>query len=337
MKNSHTFDPELKAEAGPRKLIFCFDGTWNDPSDVHELDSDITNVLKLHRAAVKDKRQKSFYFEGVGTGGKVDEIIGGATGAGASRIRNQAYVKLVRSYRSGDEVYVFGFSRGAAIARLFVNLLEKEGIPRTIEYNEKRNRFKTKGEVHPLKVRFLGLFDTVASFGLAVNVAGIPFQQINLGKDLAIGPIVEEGAHLVALHEDRNAFVPTLMEAADHIDEIWFPGVHSDVGGGYKEQGISNNALTYMLQRAEAAGLRFDPVQKERFEPNLTHIIHDRMKEDYPLGLGFREIFVLRNGEKCPDSRPRIHHSAITRYQRMGERMPTPLERLNELFDIVEG
>ncbi|MEM7656663.1 MAG: DUF2235 domain-containing protein [Bacteroidota bacterium] len=336
MKYTHIFDPNLPAEGGSRNLVFCFDGTWNDPSDVHELDSDITNILKIHRSAVQDQRQQSFYFQGVGTGGKLDQIVGGATGAGASRIRNQAFVKLVRNYRAGDRIYVFGFSRGAAIARLFSNLIEKEGIPQTIEYNEKKNRFKTAGTKHTVGVRFLGLFDTVASFGLAVNIAGIPFQQINLGKDLAIGPSVEQVVHLVALHEDRNAFTPTLVEASDRVEEVWFPGVHSDVGGGYSEQGISDNALTFMMARAEVAGLRFSSEGKADVRPNLTHTIHDRLKEDYPLGLSFREVFALEDGKKSIQ-KPKIHQSVLDRYKRLGESVPAPLERLAGHYEIVEA
>ncbi|MEZ4829317.1 MAG: DUF2235 domain-containing protein [Bacteroidia bacterium] len=329
MKNTHHTQLDKLSGGKPRNLIFCFDGTWNDPSDKHEKGSDITNVLKTYEAAVRDDSQIAFYYSGVGTqGGKVDEIVGGATGAGANKIRNQGYVDLVKNYRPGDRVFVFGFSRGAAIARLFANQVHGEGIPETIHYSEGKKKYKAEGDSTSIPIKMMGIYDTVASFGIPVNIAGIPFQQIDLGRDLAIPPNVEKVFHLVAFHEDRNTFRPTLIEHADNVEEIWFPGVHSNVGGGYADNGISDIALKFMLTQAQENGMRFKPDRLAAIHPNITGWIFDRLKEDYPLGLSPRDIVVIEKGD-ASSRPPKIHYTVFDWVKRFANRTPPQLEKLN--------
>ncbi|MDX2245716.1 MAG: DUF2235 domain-containing protein [Bacteroidia bacterium] len=336
MKNVHHTQLGQSAGQKSRNLIFCFDGTWNDPSDKLEKGSDITNVLKTYNAAVQDKNQMAFYYSGVGTqGGKLDEIVGGATGAGAGKIRNQGYVDLVKNYRPGDKVFVFGFSRGAAIARLFANQVHQEGIPETLHFTDQKKKYKTQGKSTPVEISLLGLYDTVASFGIPVNIAGIPFQQIDLGRELSIPPNVKRVFHLVAFHEDRNTFRPTLVNHAENVEEIWFPGVHSNVGGGYNDNGISDIALKYMVERAAENGMLFKADHLAKIRPNFTGIVFDRLKEDYPLGLSPRDIVVIENGEASPLP-PKIHYTVFEWIKRFANRTPPQLEKLKGNYIVSD-
>ena len=338
MKHSFTPQLDLKTRSSKpgRNLIFCFDGTWNDPTDAFEKGSDITNVRKIHNLTLQDETQKVFYFAGVGTGGSVDKYLGGLTGKGADGIRNQAYIKLVTNYQPEDRIFVTGFSRGAAISRLFAQLVHSEGIPERIDFTGKKKRFKTRGEKHAVKIEMLGIFDTVASFGLPSDVAGIPFQQINLFKDLTVAPNVKCVKHLVAIDEGRNTFKPTLCNAADHIEEIWFPGVHADVGGGYSDSGISDIALDYMIKQFQHKGVRFDKQKLSEVKPNLTGQVHDKVREDYSLKLIHRVIEVLQNN-KASSIRPRIHHTVFDRIKRFGLATPPHIERLGDSYELISA
>lgn len=334
MKNTLHTQLNLQRSGKSRNLVFCFDGTWNDPSDAYEKGSDITNILKLHQSLVQDDTQESFYFEGVGTGEGLDKYIGGATGKGANKIRNRGFVTLVENYRPGDKIFVFGFSRGAAIARMFAALVNKRGIPEILHFSAKRARFKTKGKSHEVAIDMLGVFDTVASFGIPVDL-GINFQQIDLFKDLTVAENVKKAFHLLAFHEGRRTFIPTLMNAQDSVEEVWFPGVHSDVGGGYSESGISDISLRYMMDQAEGLGLRFDPTEAAKVKPNITDLIHDRVREDWALRLENREITVKASNQSSSHS-PKIHQTVFDRIKRLGDHMPPHLERLNGNYVVID-
>lgn len=337
MKNTHHTQLNQAANReNPRNLIFCFDGTWNDPSDQHEKGSDITNVLKTYNAAIQDKSQLAFYYSGVGTqGGKLDEVVGGATGSGANKIRNQGYVDLVKNYRLGDRIFVFGFSRGAAIARLFANQVNQEGIPKTIHFTDQKKKYKAEGDSTTVEITMMGIYDTVASFGIPVNIAGIPFQQIDLGRELSIPGNVGKVFHLVAFNEDRNTFRPTLVNYAENVEEIWFPGVHSNVGGGYSDNGMSDIALKYMIERAKENGMRFKEDHIAKLRPNFTGMVYDRLKEDYPLGLSPRDLVVIKNGG-ASDLPPKIHYTVFEWIKRFANRTPPHLEKLNGNYIVSD-
>ncbi|MEL6253071.1 MAG: DUF2235 domain-containing protein [Bacteroidota bacterium] len=312
-----------------RSLIFCFDGTWNDPSDIYDKGFDITNVLKTYNALVQNETQKAFYYQGIGTeGGEFDKIVGGVTGKGANRIRNKAFIDLVHNYRPGDKIFITGFSRGAAISRMFAQLIHKEGVPEEIEFNDKKRKFKTKGDkLDSPKVELMGIYDTVASFGLPSDIAGIPFQQINLFKNFDIADTTKEVVHLVAVHEGRNTFKPTLCNLREGVDEIWFPGIHSDVGGGYEDKGISDISLDFMVKRFQNRGVKFSEEKLKEINPNITGKIHDKVKEEYKLKLVHRDIEVWKNG-KAVNLPPKIHQTVWDRIERFGESVPAHVKKV---------
>lgn len=209
--------------------LYAFDGTWNED----EIDgAKDTNVVKFRDAYTG----RSFYLEGVGMRlGFVGKILGGLTGGGA-RIRiAEAMEQLDRNMANGDRtIDIIGFSRGAALALHFANDIQED---------------RSGAEI-----RFLGLWDVVASFG-------IPGNNLNIGWTLTLPPNVRTCCHTMALDERRGNFPLTRVQtatseppASERLQEVWFRGVHSDVGGG-ASAGLSSIALCWMLRRAREAGL----------------------------------------------------------------------------------
>jgi pimeloyl-ACP methyl ester carboxylesterase len=223
-----------------KKLIFCFDGTCNDPADSGDFfeDSSISNIVKLHAFFggklsplngnnVKTPGQHSFYYSGVGTRGnwltqKFNSIFAPPDGD-MKDILDEAAKDLKKYGGTEDEIYIFGFSRGAAIARIFAAKIAR-------------------------KVKFLGVFDTVAATrgSLDLNPNTYPASGI-IFEDGTMGAHIEEAAHLVSIDEKRIAFQPTLFNKDKRITEVWFAGVHSDVGGGYWFDGLSDITLKFMI------------------------------------------------------------------------------------------
>ena len=212
--------------------LYAFDGTWN--KDEAEEGAD-TNVVKFAEAYTEE----TCYRPGVGTRfGKLGKIFGGLFGAGADQRLDEMLQELDSNFADGDRVIdIIGFSRGAALALDFANMVNdrKQGAP----------------------IRFVGLWDTVASFGL-------PGNRINIGHKLTLPDNVEHCFHAMSLDERRGNFPLTRVNAPKggkpidgRAEEVWFRGVHSDVGGG-QCVGLSSIALVWMLCRAQRCGLPID-------------------------------------------------------------------------------
>ena len=223
-----------------KKLIFCFDGTCNSPQDSDDFfeDTSISNVLKLHAffggklnpmnsKNLTLNNQHSFYYSGVGTRGnwlkrKFNAMFAPPYGD-MDDILDEARADLHANFSEGDDIYIFGFSRGAAIARMFAAHL-------------------------PHKVKFLGVFDTVAATrgSLDLNPGTFPASGI-VFENGTLGSHVEKAVHLLSLDEKRILFQPTLFNMDERVTEIWFSGVHSDIGGSYWFDGLSDITLQFML------------------------------------------------------------------------------------------
>jgi hypothetical protein len=233
--------------------LYAFDGTWNKPDtkdDSVDKNTNVYNFLKYY-AAADTETQKSLeaYEEGVGTRlGVPGRIVGGFFGAGG-RTRVQELVKSFSENwrRNGTEdrtVDIIGFSRGAALALHFCNQLVK-GV-------------EIDGEKIKPDIRVLGLWDVVPSFGLP-GLIFPEFHEMNIGWELDVPANVHHCFHAMALDERRGAFNVHRLDPehddAPRIQELWFRGVHSDVGGGNGNVGRNKIALAWMLQRAAESGL----------------------------------------------------------------------------------
>jgi uncharacterized protein (DUF2235 family) len=253
--------------------LYAFDGTGNEDRDDDERD---TNVVKFF-AAYEDKEKDndpddelgSLYVKGIGRMARTffGDSLAQAFGVGGHRRVRQALRRLRNNVRQGDtKIDVIGFSRGAGIAISFVNELAEE---------------------HPeLKVRFMGLWDTVAQFGL-------PGERLQAGHDLTCPRNVERCYHALALDENRALFPLTRLlrddKPVDGFIEAWFRGVHSDVGGGNGNNGLNWISLHWMFKAAQREGL---PIPESEVQRNLL-----RKSKSTPL---------IRSHKVAADARRRV-------------------------------
>jgi uncharacterized protein (DUF2235 family) len=275
--------------------LYAFDGTWN--KDKPGTDED-TNVLKFANAY---RPQDSVHYQsGVGTRlGLAGRIVGGITGAGAlSRIK-RALDRLERNFKDGDtDIDVIGFSRGAAIAIEFAFRVFQKGV----------------GRVKQPPVRFLGLWDCVPSFGIPGNDKNIGWHVNNLPDN------VGHCFHALALDERRGTFPLNRLSArVDHADqpgrlfELWFRGVHSDVGGGNKNPGLSDGALHAMFKSALRCGLDLDPAAVEQARlgarPDTPISVHKRDPIPDPFRIVNWNDRVHVSVSFRADEKPRAHNN----------------------------
>jgi uncharacterized protein (DUF2235 family) len=271
-----------------KNIVICCDGTGNEFGDHN------SNVVKLYSALVIDgKRQVGYYHPGVGTMGAPSAhnrisktwsvVMGLAFGAGLLGNVGDAYRYLMNAYEDGDNVYLFGFSRGAYTVRALAGVLHMFGllcpgndglIPYVIRLYAKRTR-DAAGMTHTFEVaegfkstfcrhcplHLVGVWDTVSSVGWVWDPLKLPYTGQN--------PDMANGRHAVSIDERRCYFRNNLWGnqlPGQNLKQVWFAGVHSDVGGSYAaaESGLSQIALEWMLCEALSFGLLVDPVKADQ-------------------------------------------------------------------------
>ena len=282
-----------------RKLIVCCDGTWNTPKQEDNGVPSPTNVYKLYRAISDIPEQLTYYHPGIGTEGHaVERILDGAFGSSIGEHIQSAYYWLAENYRQADQIYLFGFSRGAFTVRSLAGMLNSCGL---LDFDklavQKRRWARVKAaykayrqgdlsfwEGKKVAVKFLGVWDTVGALGIPddAEVLNALFDNKDKWKfhDTALGDHIEIARHAIALDEKRSSFTCTRWSnAGQHKDakEMWFPGVHSDVGGGYEDSSLSDVALNWMLKEAKEGGLEFKDVG-DQIKPNWRGPMHDSYK-----------------------------------------------------------
>jgi len=300
-----------RASRGRNLVILC-DGTGNELGGALSdkvSDIRISNVLKLYRIAEKGKRQLVYYSPGVGTIGRVDwlfrwkqkvlGVLGLITGYGLDDNVLGAYRFLAENWEDGDQIYLFGFSRGAWTARVLAGLVQLIGLVRPPQLNMCDNALATykraaKDNKLPIAwhfarvigsrfptIHFMGLWDTVASVIVPrsdrmwiPSLETLPYTEHN--------PSVRIFRHALALDERRRMFrvakwaqpqnhVPNRFRPEEKVDQDieqrWFAGVHSDIGGGYREDesGLSKIPLIWMVEEAKKAGLKITEVNLRKF------------------------------------------------------------------------
>ena len=344
-----------------RTLVFSFDGTGNEPQDASGFkhDESVSNIMKLHvlmGGGLEEDRsetctkaggiQKTHYYNGIGTqedgetipliGSLIAKVRRGVNSAlapswgDARRILKQAAKDLKElEPAANDCIVVFGFSRGAALARKFASRVL---------------------EAHPeLRIAFLGVFDTVAAMD-GIHTKGEAISSDVVFENGTLHPHISRAVHIVSLDEDRVAFEPTLIncdkEKPDRITEVWFPGVHSDIGGGYWHDGLADVSLDFMIKKCREAleeGINIAQptaeeicrLLKEQGEilklldiddilvyPNVTGMVHRHTTGSgklYPKDV--RKVCVRDNDRPVsPDEcRPVVHHSVKARFDLVAE------------------
>lgn len=258
-----------------KNIVVLSDGTGQDGGEGPD-----SNVYKLFKMLQnRSARQIVFYDPGLGTDWR--KITGSAAGMGITKNILQCYRFIFDHYEDGDSIYLFGFSRGATTVRSMSGFIHLFGMlpkarPELIKKAYKIYRIgnKKKREAaasdfierhHTMwcKIKFLGVWDTVAALGIPIKgidvvVDKIPFLKHNF-HDLFLSESVEHACHALAIDDERKTFHPKLWELAiaghQTMKQVWFCGMHSDVGGGYRAQGLSDIALDWMVKNAETYGL----------------------------------------------------------------------------------
>ncbi len=307
----------------PRNLVFCCDGTANQYGTVN------TNVIHLYKRLADCPEQIARYEPGVGTfsplglddRGFTGRTLGKLFGHGLSENIENGYRFLMRHYRDGDRVFLFGFSRGAYAVRALAGMLRKCGLlypeqAACVPYA--RRLYQTRGNdaeaagfratfSRPCPVYFMGLWDTVASLGYIYSRRR--FFNARLGED------VRAGCHALSIDERRPKFEPLLWDEAraapdQTIEQVWFAGAHADVGGGYAERGLAEITLQWMLHRATNHGLRIDPAAVPPRPADPAAPMHRPWRS-----IGGRLLRALHLGSRPrnPPPQARVHQSVEAR------------------------
>src|SRR5712691_484956 len=289
-----------------KKLIVCADGTWNTENETDRGFPCPTNVTKIARALLPTDQngmpQLVRHIDGVGTEFGV-QFRGGAVGRGIFHNVVVGYRFLYQNYEEGDQILLFGFSRGAYTVRSLSGLIRNSGIlrrgeescedeavalyrdyaPETAADGETSIRFRA-AHSYETKIELIGVWDTVGALGIPGLdgrfriLKGLDWQF----HDVTLSSRVKNAFHALAIHEHRAGFVPTLWErkpdapADQTLEQVWFSGVHADVGGGYPQAGLSDVALLWMMNKAESQGkLAFDRAPLVNFRPDPLAKGHD--------------------------------------------------------------
>ncbi|MET7599025.1 DUF2235 domain-containing protein [Streptomyces sp. NPDC004082] len=354
-----------------KRLVVCCDGTWNYADQPSK-----TNVAKValsvRQGSAVGKDQRVYYHSGVGTD-RWERLRGGAFGVGLSRNVAEAYRFLVETYEPDDELFLFGFSRGAFTARSLAGLVRNCGILRREHADRAQaawSLYRDRNE-HPsgaastlfrrsyareTGIDFIGVWDTVGALGIPMPSAAPLQWPVNAFNhrwafhDTELSSWVKGAFHALAIDETRSAFRPALWhqqpDAARHgqeLKQVWFAGVHCDVGGGYTEAGLSDIALLWMVDQARRYGLEFDdepfraagPEETSpqkgvgfRIEPDGSGQLHESRTHMYRLAKAYhRPLGSAVNDRNEPDGNEFLAVPAKERYEHDAGYRPPGLRR----------
>jgi uncharacterized protein (DUF2235 family) len=289
----------------PKNIAYFADGTWDEPCN-H------SNVVRLYSAADNTPGvQVAFYDSGVGTSGNtLLELFGGAMGAGLFQKIKHGYSLIASQFFPGDLIYIFGFSRGAYIARSLAGMIAVCGLP-TVDQNDSRcadmafdayrnvvqrtallETLNKTWKMNSPGIQMLGVWDTVGSLGIPAVFGEVDTRHYGF-LDTGLHPDVVNAVQALSIDEQRLQFQPTLWTStpasSQNLVQVWFPGVHCDVGGGYPPDpggfALSNITLHWMATYAQKCGLQF---KSGAFPPapkpeDATATLHDSLTGLYRL------------------------------------------------------
>ena len=313
----------------PKNIVILADGTGQEGGEGYN-----TNVYKIFNI-IEDRSpdQIVYYDPGVGTSGL--KLLKQGTGYGMSKNVKDCYRFLFEHFESGDRIYLIGFSRGAATVRSLSTFIHHFGIlpksrPDLIEqaysiYSKKsEDKIKAKAEKfiekhHTMwtRIKFLGCFDTVDALGFPIKSISAILNQIPFFRhrfhDFKISESVEHAFHALAVDDKRKTFHPVLWdtELRDYqsLEQVWFPGMHTDVGGGYREHHLSDLSLIWMCRKALEHGLRMYDTSRITLNPDPGGVMHDS-RGDWWKKIYRREI---RDWPTDRSDIPVVHESVLER------------------------
>ena len=265
-----------------KRIVFCADGTWDNSGKN-------TNVYKIFKALQTTADQVPYYDDGVGSDGlPIEKLAGGAFGAGLFQKIKDGYSKIAQVYEQGDEVFLFGFSRGAYTARCLAGMIAVCGLPtahftdEVVEtafqaYRNKDQRERLLAQLNKTcdlfdaELAMVGVWDTVGSLGIPAIFGGV--SPVIYGfLDTTLHPDVLHAYHAIAIDERRAEFPATLWMSpapGQTLEQVWFCGVHCDVGGSYPDDpngtALADITLSWMMSKASALGLQFAAAAQSQY------------------------------------------------------------------------
>ena len=326
-----------------KRIVICSDGTWQTPRQ-----SDVTHVVEMARAvsttAPDGTTQVVFYDWGVGTESWLSRLVGGISGRGIEQNIRDCYRFLIHNYEDGDDIYLFGFSRGAYTVRSLAGLIRNCGVltkaeagrlpdayamyrrrdagPNSPEAKAFRAAYSSKA-----KIRFVGVWDTVGALGIPLRGLSQLTAHRHKFHDVELTRYVKHGCHALSIDERRRPFRPSLWEAKPKgeqiVEQVWFAGVHSDVGGSL-DPTLGQPTLEWMKERASYAGLALDETPAS---PTESRPASNASQTDGRLR---QLIACLRACWSRPrpiggDETQSVHPSALDHYQRDSANVPANL------------
>ena len=316
----------------PKNIVIFSDGTGREGGKGHS-----TNVYKVFNIVLdRSPQQIAFYDSGLGTGWR--KFTGLAGGRGFGRNLREGYEFIFDNYQAGDRIFLFGFSRGAATVRSLSAFLHMFGIlPKSRRdligeaykiYKDgdadKRKRraaeFVARHRTMWTTVTFVGVWDTVAALGLPIKgldavINWLPFWKHRF-HNYELSRCVEHAYHALAIDDERKTYHPVLWDrlpdareeddARTVMQQVWFAGMHSDIGGGYAEAALSDIALEWMVQRAVEHGLRIYHAEPATCRPDPNGVMHDARQ-------GLHRLFPRKVRTWDKGYGPTVHESVTLR------------------------
>lgn len=263
-----------------KRIVICSDGTWNTPD--REAPTSVTRMARaVLPTAPGGTAQVVFYDAGVGTEGSwLWRLIGAISGKGLEKNIRDCYRFLVHNYEAGDEIYRFGFSRGAYTVRSLAGMIRNCGVLKKQDAEEQlRNVFRLyrrsdappgSGEAvkfrasysREAEITFIGVWDTVGSLGIPLRHLGKLTAGRHKFHDVELSGIVKHACHALAIDEKRRPFRASLWGDKDKpgqtVEQVWFAGVHNDVGGSSGDPTLGSPPYEWMKAGASQSGLALD-------------------------------------------------------------------------------
>lgn len=399
-RGSSAGSEERRPKTTGRNIVLCSDGTGNRGGKARGTNVwAIVNAVWRHPDAagkLPPRTQTTFYDDGIGSQSfVVFKILGGAFGWGYSRNIRGLYKSLVSVYEPGDDIYLFGFSRGAYTVRGLAGLILKQGILNRHKfdsskelndavhdvfgayregyksiaswlrarllpgYGEAYERCKNEGKIHHLDggkdtkthIRFIGVWDTVGAVGLPFDELSTALNKIVRFRfpDRKLNKNVVKACHAIAIDDERRTFWPVMWDEesgkeSERIKQVWFAGMHSNVGGGYEKDQMALVALDWMMAEAEKEGLTFYKDVRARIREDAN--AHGRMYDSRAALAAYyrykpRDMEAICRTAKVKNDTPKVHFSALRRAARATEdyaplKLPANIEVVGT-HDVDDG
>jgi uncharacterized protein (DUF2235 family) len=329
-----------------RRIIICSDGTWNQPDQKDRDKYAPSNVVHMARSikpvTAEDKAQVVYYDPGVGTGNFFDKITGGAFGQGLDQNVVDNYRFIIHNFSPGDEIYLFGFSRGAYTVRSTAGLIRNSGVLKkqfSDKIPEAMNLYRSK-TVHPnsekakefrekysqeTRIKFIGVWDTVGALGIPIGWLRWLTKSKYEFHDVQLSSWIDNAYHALAIDEKRKNFKPTLWEIKketnQNVEQRWFSGVHTNIGGGYTDSGLSDLTFMWIMDMAEKCGLELDrDYIKNHIHPAFNGELRNSKTGIFKLSSDY--IRPIKSGENSFED---VDNSAVERKEKLSDYKPENL------------